>query len=115
MGFGEHEIKRFERILDGFLEIRRPPVHIRDKLDIGYRISGQSVEIFEIRPVWNDPERKIEPPIAKATYGKSRDHWKIFWMRADLKWHGYGPCPVVKTLDEFIKLVEEDSHCCFWG
>jgi hypothetical protein len=115
MAFSEFETKRYERVVGEFLDRRRPPVHLRDKVDIGYRIERQSIEIFEIRPVWNDPGEKMEPPIAKATYVKSSDSWKVFWMRADMKWHGYGPDPLVKTLEEFLELVNEDSHGCFWG
>jgi hypothetical protein len=25
------------------------------------------------------------------------------------------PRPTVKTLKEFVKIVEEDKHACFWG
>ncbi|MGH8716972.1 MAG: DUF3024 domain-containing protein [Burkholderiales bacterium] len=31
-------------------------------------------------------------PVAKATYVKAQDVWKVFWQRADLKWHRYDPC-----------------------
>ncbi len=115
MAFSELEAKKYEWMVGAFIEMRRPPVHLRDKVDIGYRISGQSIEIFEIRPVWNDPGEKMEPPIAKATYVKSRDLWKVFWMRADMKWHGYDTGAVVRTLEEFLEVVAEDSHGCFWG
>ncbi len=67
MGFSEVESKKYEWMMDAYMKIRRPPDHLRDKVDIGYRQEGQSVEIFEIRPVWNDPSKKIEPSIAKAT------------------------------------------------
>ena len=107
MALSELEIKRYAKIMDGIIEKRRPPAHILDKLDISYRIYGKSIEIFEIRPVWNNPAEKIQSPIAKATYVKSSDTWKIYWMRADLKWHGYEPVPSVKTLAEFLKIVDE--------
>jgi len=83
---------------------------MRDKLDFGYRQEGQSVEIFEIRPVWNDPSEKMESSIAKATYVKSKNQWKVYWMRADLKWHGYEPCRIVKNLEEFLQVVDEDQY-----
>ena len=67
MSFNDLEKKRIERALDGFLAKRRPPPHIRPELDIGYRIDGQSVEIFEIRPQWNDPSVIRQHPKAKAT------------------------------------------------
>ena len=101
--------------MENFLARKRPPEHIRPQLDIGYKIEGQSIIIFEIRPQWNKPEIILEHPLAKTTFVKTKNNWKVFWMRADLKWHSYTPTPVVKTVLEFTKLVEEDKHHAFWG
>jgi hypothetical protein len=65
------ERKRCECDLAKFMERRRPPPDIRPKLDIGYRISGQSVEIIEIRPDWQNPKLTMEHPVAKATLPSS--------------------------------------------
>ncbi|MFC6877508.1 DUF3024 domain-containing protein [Flavobacterium myungsuense] len=32
-----------------------------------------------------------------------------------MKWHSYKPHPKVKNLKEFIKVIQEDKHGCFWG
>lgn len=101
--------------LENFVERNRPPEHIRTKLDIGYKIEDQNAFFFEIRPQWNNPEIIREHPIAKATFVKTKNHWKVFWMRADLKWHNYEPMPTVKTIREFGEIVEEDTHHCFFG
>ena len=98
-----------------YIQRKRPPANIRDKVDLSFRIEGQSVEIFEIRPVWNRPEEKIEAPIAKATHIKSRNLWKIYWQRADLKWHRYEPDPEVDSIDDFLDIVERDKYACFFG
>ena len=115
MAFTELEKKRHTGVVTQFIEGRRPPVHIRDELDVGFRLKGQSVEIFEIRPEWDNPSEKYESPVAKATYVNTQRHWKVFWQRADLKWHGYGPARNVKTLEEFLALVDQDQFGCFWG
>ena len=115
MAISEFEIKKCERDLGLFLKAKRPPAHVRDKLDFGYRIVNQSVELFEIRPQWNDPENKIEIPFAKATYVKKTKRWKIYWQRQDLKWHSYEPLPAVTHLEEFLSIVDEDAHACFFG
>lgn len=101
--------------MENFLLEKRPPVEIRDQLDMGYKIDGQSILLFEIRPQFNNPKIIHEYPFAKTTFVKSKNHWKVFWMRADLKWHSYPPCPVVKKLGEFTQLVIEDKHHCFFG
>ena len=43
--------------MENYLSKYRPPVEIRPELDLGYEISGQSVILFEIRPVWNDESK----------------------------------------------------------
>jgi hypothetical protein len=101
--------------LELFLDTRRPPENIRHKIDLGYKTENQSIIIFEVRPNWKKKDEKIESPIAKATWVKTQKCWKIFWMRADLKWHRYQPVAEVKTIEEFLKVVDNDSHGCFWG
>lgn len=115
MAISEFEIKRCERAVEKFLKERRPPAHIRNQLDFGYRIENQSVELVEIRPRWNNPEEKMESPFAKATYVKKEKLWKIYWQRQDLKWHSYTPVPTVKYFEEFLVVVGEDANACFFG
>jgi len=115
MTFDDLEQKRIEKALAAFLDKRRPPVHIRSQLDIGYRLSGQSVELIEIRPQWDDPSKIHDHPFAKATYVKAKNVWKVFWQRADCKWHGYEPASTVPTIEQFLALVDEDEQACFFG
>lgn len=115
MAFTEIERQRCERAIGGFLERRRPPAHIRDEVDLAYRLDGHSVEIFEIRPNWRDRAKKMETPVAKATFVRTKNHWRVYWMRRDLKWHQYEPAPEVGTLEAFLDLVDRDENCCFFG
>jgi len=101
--------------MENFISRNRPPEHIRPELDLGYKIEEQSIIVFEIRPRWNNPEEIREHPIAKTTFVKAKNYWKIFWLRADLNWHSYTPKPTVKTVEEFAKIVEEDKLHCFRG
>ncbi|AWA30970.1 hypothetical protein HYN48_13270 [Flavobacterium magnum] len=101
--------------LDNYLSYIRPSEELRSKIDIAYRIEKQSVIIFEVTPHWKDPKQKIESNVAKATFVKKDNHWKVFWRRADLKWHSYKPMPIVENLLDFIRLIEKDEYNCFWG
>lgn len=78
MAFSELEQKRIERQADAYVQSRRPPPQLRDQVDIAFRIHGQSIEIFEIRPAWRKPGVTIENPIAKATYVRTREAWSVF-------------------------------------
>ena len=115
MAFSEFERARSEKALARFLERRRPPPSIRAKLDIAFRVQGQSIEIFTVRPHWQDNNRIVETSVAKATYNRKKKIWKVFWQRADLKWHSYQPHPEVRTIEDFLAIVDEDQYCCFFG
>ncbi len=71
MAISEFEQKRCEREMVNFLKTHRPPPHVRNQMDIAYRLQDQSVEIFEIHPRWDKPKEKVETFVAKATYVKS--------------------------------------------
>jgi hypothetical protein len=115
MALSEFETKKIEKAIAAFMEKRRPPISLRAKLNLGYRISGQSVELFEIRPRWDKPEQILESAFAKATYVRTQKAWKIYWMRADLKWHGYFPVPEVSSIEEFLDVVDKDEYASFGG
>ena len=104
-----------EKSLEQFIDKRRPPIEIRDKLDIGYSYENQVVEIFEIRPRWNNPSEKLNIKIARAKFIKSKNLWKIYWMRASGKWELSEPTESVKELSAFLQIVDEDKYGCFWG
>ena len=115
MAFTPQQLSHIEAAMADFLARRRPPEEIRDRLDLSWRLEGQSVVVFSIRPFWKDESRKIEEPAAKATYNRRTNRWKIYWMRADLKWHSYPPHPEALFFEEFLAVVDEDKNGCFWG
>ncbi len=115
MALSEFEIKRMEKLVGTYVEYRRPAPQIRNKVDLSFRVNGQSFEILEIRPQWDDPSKTTELPLAKATFVKSKKIWKIFWMRSDMKWHAYTPCATADSLEEVLNVIEEDIYHCFWG
>jgi hypothetical protein len=115
MALTDIETARCRRELARFMERRRPPVHLRSEVDLVYRISGQSVEIVEVRARYDAPGETYEVPVAKATFVRARNRWRVYWHRRDGKWHSYGPLPEVETLAEFLSLVDEDEYACFFG
>lgn len=115
MAISEFEIKRCEKQLNNFLGQHRPPIHIRDQLDIGYKIQNQSVVLFEIRPNFRSPIEKLEIPIAKATYVKTKKLWKIYWHKSDFKWYQYKPVTTVMHLEYFLDVVALDEYGCFFS
>lgn len=59
MAFPEFELKRIDKSV-GSLCNEKVPAHIRNQLRFEHEIDGQNVLIWEIRPVWNDPENAAD-------------------------------------------------------
>jgi Protein of unknown function (DUF3024) len=116
MALSELETARVRKVVRAFVESRRPPPHLRQEVDLGFRFRGQSVEIVEVRRAYGGaPGEKTELPVAKATYVRARRRWRVFWLRQDMKWHTYKSLPEVLTIEEFVALVDEDRDSCFFG
>ena len=101
--------------MENYIFKERPNPEIRHRLDIGYEIVDQSVILNEIRPFWKNPSEIITIGYAKATFVKDKNVWKIYWKRADQKWHLYKPATSVGQLQDFLKIVDEDKLGCFKG
>lgn len=101
-----------------FIEAIRPvDVEIRKEIDIGYSYYSKAkvVEIFEIRPKWDNPKQVQQFPFARIKYYKNKNYWKIFWLRSDGKWYPYEPNPTASNLEEILVTVKEDKLGCFFG
>lgn len=105
---------KVSKTVRAFLDSRRPKAELRSKLDYGFRYFRQSVELIEIRPKFNGKPGKTEHAFAKATYVKTKRIWNVYWMRGNLKWYPYQPS-TVRSLNAFLKLVNEDKLGCFFG
>jgi hypothetical protein len=101
--------------MENYISKVRPEPEIRNQLDLNYEIIDQSVILNEIRPAWNNLKEILTFGYAKTTYVKSKNVWKVFWKRADNKWHTYKPKPTVNRLEDFLKLVDQDEYRCFKG
>jgi len=98
-----------------FWRKRRPPLKLRDKIREGQRIEGSTIELFYSRPLFEGRGRWIEEPIVRTRFFPRLGIWKIYWQRADLRWHLYKPAPEAESLSEVLRIVDEDEYCCFFG
>jgi hypothetical protein len=46
---------------------------------------------------------------------RSQGVWRVFWKRADGRWHGYKPCPEADSLAAALRVIDEDANGCFFG
>ncbi|WP_372881422.1 DUF3024 domain-containing protein [Psychromonas sp.] len=113
MAFTESERKEFEHLVSEIIESRREQA-TNNGFDLGYKFSNQSIELFEIHPSSHNEQGFFNFSVAKLTYVRTKDIWKISWMRGSLKWQGYRRCPETKTFNEALFVVNEDADEVFW-
>lgn len=82
-----------------------------EKLPLEIVKDKQSYIVAHRRKHWNSDEEFIEEAY-KITFIKSRNYWKLFWKRADLKWHLYEQ---YDQLDDLLEEVRTNPNGCFWG
>ncbi len=114
MAFNELELKRIDQTVGEWCR-KRSPAHLRDKVQLEYRVKGHEVVIFERRLKWDDPSRWTESPVAKLKFIRSAHKWRLYWMRADLKWHEYPGHSSSDRLDELVQEIDNDPLACFFG
>ena len=78
MTWSASERQHCEQAVGQFVERTRPPVTVRAQVDLGFRLAGQSVELFEVRASWRDPGQRLEVSVAKATWKGRAAYWQVF-------------------------------------
>lgn len=115
MTFDAATHRNVEHNVAAYVERTRPPALCRAELDIGFRVVGQSIELFEIQPVSGQPNPVVHMSIAKATYVRTRDVWQLDWAGRDQKWHRYAPLPEAPDLARVFEAFDHDPENCFRG
>jgi hypothetical protein len=82
-----------------------------EKLPLQIIKEKQSYIIGHKRKRWMSGEEYLEAG-CKITFVKKNKNWKLYWKRADLKWHLYEE---YSHLDDLLKEVRTDRYGCFWG
>lgn len=115
MAFSIQNIGEIDRIVGRWCLEQVPP-EIKNQIDHDYEIDGQSVTIFEVRPLWRGhPGEFTRRPFAKFRYVKSSELWHIYWMRQTGKWHTYEPDSVARNLKSVLNIIQLDNYGCFFG
>jgi hypothetical protein len=108
------EVNLVEKQIAEAVERMRPPVEIRDKLDIGFTFEKNTVLLLEIRPNFMKPDEIMQRPFAKIRFIKSKKIWKLYWMRGNLTWLEYIKSDF-ETIQKVFEVIKKDEDGCFFG
>ena len=117
MAFTELELKAIDGVVGDYCRRKSQP-RFADQLRYACDIKGHAVSIFEERVPWDGRGGAwTRMGVARFRYVRSEKAWKLYWMRADLRWHLYEPDPgeMPTDLEALLRLVEEDRLGAFFG
>jgi hypothetical protein len=105
MPFSSLETLEIIEAFENFLDPKRPAENLREEIDLDYRIEDSEIIIYEMRPRWHAGKELSEFPIVKISFIKSKNQWRVFWMKSDRKWHASHRYPYVNSVKEFLELI----------
>lgn len=89
------------------------PERMADKIKNVAEKSGNSYILYETRPAWDGSTKPwTKFSVAKMTFVKISDKWKLYWMRASGRWELYKE---YKSFNNVLNAIEKDKFGCFWG
>jgi hypothetical protein len=106
--------RMIEKTMNDFCD-RRVPLQIRNKLLLKYIFRGNTVSLYEERPVWNDPTQKTEGMIAQFRFDLQLMEWTLYYRDRNGRWHEYERIPSSRVFDDLLNEVDRDPTGIFWG
>ena len=103
-----------QKQLDKFCKTRIPE-EIKDEIQLKYTIEKNIVTLIETRPLWSDPSRWSELPVAIMIFDKESMTWQLYWIRGNGKKEIYPQLEPQKDLQKCIDEIDKDPLCTFWG
>lgn len=114
MALTAFEKKRLSVILDSYCDKKVPP-HVRDQVYLSYKFRGDSVTLFENRPVFRKPGEWVECKVAQFRRENEGSAWHLYWGDRNGRWHLFEPFPKSRVFEELLGEVDEDRTGIFYG
>lgn len=103
--------KKAIRLLDEFCirtaNDKYQPRHLR------YRMEGNQVYLYEIRPLVKSPDQHRELPMAKIRYTPELNQWSLHHQKGEY-WQLYLNIPPTLEFGKLLNAIKEDPMGYFW-
>jgi hypothetical protein len=91
------------------------PAHLRDQVRIEATVRGNSVTIFDCRPLWNaNLTEWSKVRVVQLRYSASTHDWSLYWADRSGRWHRYDDLRPGR-IDQVLREIESDPTGIFWG
>jgi len=95
---------------------KKIPAHILDKVNLSYRIRGNSVTILENRvPLFPDMKEWTSMPVAQIRYDNETGEWTLYCADRNSRWNDYIDLLPTKNIDKILNEIDKDPTGIFLG
>jgi hypothetical protein len=101
-------------VVGRYCENKVPP-HVRDQIQVSYKIQNDTITIYESRPHWQKPDVWTERTIAQFRYNTKDKLWTLYNSDRNNRWHKHPATGPAATLDPLLEKLDNDPAGIFWG
>lgn len=94
---------------------KRIPDYIQHKVKLDFKINKNKSTLFEVRPVFNQPDKTVDIKVAQFRYNTKTSFWTLYCRDRNSIWHKYPGVEPTKRLEDLLEEVESDPTGIFWG
>lgn len=106
--------RRVEGLLQQLIERRISP-RVRDEIRMSFETRGNSVTLFEDRPVWRMAGEWTHGKVTQFRYDPTSDRWTLYWSDRHGRWLRYDGKRPTTDIAALIREVDADPVGAFWG
>ena len=114
MPLPETERFRVEKSLSAYCE-KRVPAHVRNQVQLTFRVNGNKVLLLESRPLYSDPNEWVEMKVSQFEYNPATNCWTLYCFDRNSKRRDYDPSFKEKSFEKLLSEVDADPTGIFWG
>jgi len=93
------------------------PAHVRDQVRLTFSFIGNTVTLFEERPVYNQLDKRTKIPIAQFRLNVVDHLWRLYC--ANLKrhegWVLHAHAEPTRDFETLLTALDQDKTGVFWG
>src|SRR5512139_3238935 len=92
---------------------RKVSPHVSERLRLGFRFRGNTVTLFESRPIFDNKNKWIDVVFAQFRFDSETAYWTLYWADRNSRWHNYIDLDPSRNFEKLLKEVNDDHTGIF--
>jgi len=96
---------------------KKVPAHVRHEVRLTFSVLGNTVTLFEERPVQNNLDKRSKRPLAQFRLNVVDHLWRLYFANQKRQegWLLYREAGPTKDFETLLAALDQDKTGAFWG